>query len=75
MIGRFEKRRAEINFLEDLLDNIAAAGEIAPKHMAGGLKMALIGPLMGIIAFLGARLVILILQMKSKKESFEEEPA
>ena len=52
-------------------DNIAAAGEIAPKHLAGGIKMAIIGPLMGIIAFLLARLVILILQMKSKKESFD----
>ena len=52
-------------------DNIAAAGEIAPRHLAGGLKMAIIGPLLGIIAFLTARLVILILQMKSKKESFD----
>ena len=52
-------------------DNIAAAGEITPEHMAGGLKMALIGPLCGLTAFLVARLGILILQLKSKKESFE----
>ncbi len=52
-------------------DNIAAAGEITPQHMAGGLKMALIGPLCGITAFLLARLGILVLQLKSKKESFE----
>jgi len=52
-------------------DNIAAAGEITPAHMAGGLKMALIGPLCGLTAFLVARLGILILQLKSKKESFE----
>ena len=52
-------------------DNIAAAGEITPEHMAGGLKMALIGPLCGLTAFLVARLGILILQIKSKKESFE----
>ena len=52
-------------------DNIAAAGEIAPQHMAGGLKMALIGPLCGITAFLFARLGILLLQLKSKKESFD----
>ena len=52
-------------------DNIAAAGEIAPKHLAGGLKMAIIGPLLGIIAFSIARLGILILQLKNKKESFE----
>lgn len=52
-------------------DNIAAAGEITPQHMAGGLKMALIGPLCGITAFLLARLGILILQLKSRKESYE----
>jgi hypothetical protein len=52
-------------------DNIASAGEITPEHMAGGLKMALIGPLCGITAFLLARLGILILQLKSRKESYE----
>ena len=52
-------------------DNIAAAGEIAPQHMAGGLKMALLGPLFGITVFVLARLGILFLQVKSKKESFE----
>lgn len=52
-------------------DKIAAAGEIAPQHMAGGLKMALIGPLCGITAFVLARLGILILQFLSRKESYE----
>jgi flagellar motor component MotA len=52
-------------------DNIAAAGEIAPEHLAGGIKMAIVGPLLGIVAFLLARIGILILQMKNKKESFE----
>jgi biopolymer transport protein ExbB/TolQ len=52
-------------------DNIAAAGEITPQHMAGGLKMALIGPLFGLITFLLARLGILVLQFKSRKESYE----
>ena len=52
-------------------DNIAASGEITPAHMAGGLKMALVGPLCGLTAFLVARLGILILQVKSKKESYE----
>ena len=52
-------------------DNIAAAGEITPQHMAGGLKMALLGPLFGITTFLLARLGILILQLRNKKESFE----
>lgn len=52
-------------------DNIAAAGEITPAHMAGGLKMALVGPLMGLFTFALARLGILLLQIKAKKESFE----
>jgi len=52
-------------------DNIAAAGDITPEAMAGGLKMALVGPLCGLVAFLMARVAILILQLKSKKESFE----
>lgn len=52
-------------------DNIAAAGEITPQHMAGGLKMALLGPLFGLITFLLARLGILVLQLKSRKESYE----
>ena len=52
-------------------DNIAAAGEITPQHMAGGLKMALLGPLFGLITFLLARLGILVLHFKSRKESYE----
>jgi len=52
-------------------DKIAAAGEITPMNMAGGLKMALLGPLVGLTAFLVARLGILLLQIKAKKESFE----
>ena len=52
-------------------DNIAAAGEITPEATAGGLKMALVGPLCGIIAFLLARMAILVLQLMSKKESFD----
>ena len=52
-------------------DNIAAAGEITPAHMAGGLKMALLGPLCGLTAFLIGRLGILLLQVKAKKESYE----
>ena len=52
-------------------DNIAAAGEITPEATAGGLKMALVGPLCGLFAFLLARAFILVLQLKSKKESFD----
>jgi biopolymer transport protein ExbB/TolQ len=52
-------------------DNIAAAGEITPEATAGGLKMALVGPLVGLTAFLLARVFILVLQLKSKRETFE----
>jgi hypothetical protein len=52
-------------------DKIAAAGDITPMLVAGGLKMAIVGPLCGITAFLVARLGILILQIKSRKELFE----
>lgn len=52
-------------------DNIAAAGEITPEATAGGLKMALVGPLVGLTAFLLARIFILVLQLKSKRETFE----
>jgi len=52
-------------------DNIAAAGEITPAATAGGLKMALVGPLCGLTAFLLARTFILVLQLKSKKETFD----
>ncbi len=51
-------------------DKIAAVGEITPELTAGGLKMALVGPLCGLTAFLVARLGILILQLKSKEETF-----
>ncbi len=38
-------------------DNIAAAGELTPSLLAGGMKMAILDPLMGIVVFLIARLV------------------
>ena len=49
-------------------DAIAAAGEITPKVMAGGLKMALIGPVMGLSAFAIARIAIIIFTLIAKKE-------
>lgn len=52
-------------------DKIAAAGEITPQNMAGGLKMALLGPLFGIVTFVLARIFILVLQLRAKKESYE----
>lgn len=48
-------------------DNIAAAGELTPRLLAGGMKMALVDPLLGIIAFLIARLFIIILVWKVKE--------
>ncbi|MCF8224827.1 MAG: MotA/TolQ/ExbB proton channel family protein [Bacteroidales bacterium] len=44
-------------------DKIAVAGEITPSLMAGGLKMALIGPLLGISAFIIARIGIIVLAL------------
>jgi hypothetical protein len=52
-------------------DNIAVAGDITPEAMAGGLKMALIGPLCGLTVFIVARASILYLQLKAKEENFE----
>lgn len=54
-------------------DKIAAAGEITPSLMAGGLKMALIDPLMGIVTFLVARLGIIILIWTGKNMEKEED--
>jgi mannose/fructose/N-acetylgalactosamine-specific phosphotransferase system component IID len=48
-------------------DKVAAAGDIAPSMLAGGLKMALVGPLVGLFAFIIARIFIIVLIMKSKK--------
>jgi hypothetical protein len=47
-------------------DNIAAAGELTPHLMAEGLKMAILDPLMGILAFLIARGGIIILNLRGK---------
>ncbi|MDF1571456.1 MAG: MotA/TolQ/ExbB proton channel family protein [Bacteroidales bacterium] len=48
-------------------DKIAAAGEITPSLMAGGLKMALLGPLAGLTAFLIARMAIIIFILRDRK--------
>ena len=49
-------------------DNVASAGEITPQLMAGGLKMALIGPLMGLFAFIIARVGLIVLTAVRKKQ-------
>jgi len=48
-------------------DNVAAAGEITPRLLAGGLKMALVGPLVGLTTFLVARTLIIVLITREKK--------
>ena len=48
-------------------DRIQAAGDIAPSVLAGGLKMALINPLMGFTTFLVARACIIVLTIFPKK--------
>lgn len=47
-------------------DNIAAAGELTPNLMAEGLKMALVDPFMGIIAFLIARGGVILMNLSKK---------
>ena len=52
-------------------DKVAAAGDIVPNMLADGLKMALVGPLVGLSAFIIARIGILVLISLQKKESAE----
>jgi hypothetical protein len=42
-------------------DMVAAQGELTPRLLADGLKMALVDPLFGIIVFLIARAAIIVL--------------
>lgn len=49
-------------------DRIQAAGDVAPSILAEGLKMALVGPLFGIIVFVVARICIITLIAKSKED-------
>lgn len=49
-------------------DMVAAAGELTPSLLAGGLKMALVNPLFGIFIFLLARLFLIILTVLEKKK-------
>ncbi|MCG6187073.1 MotA/TolQ/ExbB proton channel family protein [Maribellus maritimus] len=46
---------------------VEASGELTPKLLAGGLKMALVDPLFGIFVFVVARLAIIILVSLQKK--------
>lgn len=48
-------------------DNVQAAGELTPSLLAGGIKMALVDPLLGIFTFCFARLAIIILVLRNKE--------
>jgi len=47
-------------------DAIEAAGDISPSMLAGGLKIAILSPLFGMVAFLIARIGIIILNILNK---------
>lgn len=47
-------------------DAIEAAGDISPSMLAGGLKIAILSPLFGMIVFLIARIGIIILNILKK---------
>jgi len=47
-------------------DAIEAAGDISPSILAGGLKVAILSPLFGMIVFLIARIGIIILNILKK---------
>ena len=51
-------------------NNVQAVGELTPKLVSGGIKMALVDPLLGILTFSIARaaVIILILRNKATKE-------
>ena len=48
-------------------DNVAAAGRITPELLSGGLKMALVGPLMALVTFAIARLFIIVFILIEKE--------
>jgi hypothetical protein len=48
-------------------DAIEAAGDISPAMLAGGLKIAILSPLFGMVVFLIARIGIIILNLFQKE--------
>lgn len=48
-------------------DAVSAAGELTPRLLAHGIKMALVDPLMGILVFIVARLGLIVLVLIKKK--------
>lgn len=49
-------------------DKVEAAGDLTPRLLADGLKMALVDPLMGILIFLIARAGIIAIILLDKKK-------
>jgi hypothetical protein len=47
---------------------VAAQGELTPRLLADGLKMALIDPLFGIFVFVVARALVIFLITLQKKQ-------
>lgn len=47
-------------------DAVQNAGDVSPSLLAGGLKVAILSPLFGMIAFLIARIGIIILNLLKK---------
>ena len=54
--------------LIDAFDRVSAAGELTPRLLAAGMKMALVDPLFGIFVFLIARLLMIILVSMGKEK-------
>ncbi len=52
-------------------DNVQASGELTPRLLAGGLKMAILNPLFAIVVFLIARAGILYMLSVKKDSDFE----
>lgn len=50
-------------------DMVAAHGELTPRLLADGLKMALVDPLFGIFVFIIARAFVIILIALQKKQT------
>ena len=53
-------------------DMVAAYGELTPRLLSDGLKMALVDPLFGIFVFVVARLGIIVLVALSGKSILEQ---
>ncbi len=49
-------------------DNIGVHGQLAPEYLAEGLKMALLNMIIGAFVFLCARIAIIILQLRHKRQ-------